>query len=281
MARQGATTLTTLDDQRIAYLFPNASHASRIMVVGLGSGGFPVVQHLAMSGWRNFTLVDPDTLDSVNLVKHPGRASETGILKVEIARDWLLDRNPQSNVRVCPVDILRLERESTASLLAGTDLIISATDSNAVRHYVNDLALEFAKPMTLGMVHRGGIGGTVLAVRPGQTGCYACLEAVAERLDGIPSDDELEQTSDESDMIYGRGVTGYAAAGLSADIAVIAAIQAQLSVGELLRMEGAENSLIRSADANWVSIRLRSQGAWNWGTTLFNLPQIDNCVSCG
>lgn len=251
------------------------------MVIGLGSGGCPVFQHLAMSGWRDFILMDPDTLDAVNLVKHPGRRGEIGRSKVEIARDWLLDRNPQANAQICPVDIMQLDRDHLARMFSQTELIISATDSNAVRHYINDLALEFEKPMTVGMVHRGGIGGTVLAVRPGQTGCYACFEMVSERLDGIPSDDELQQTPDEAEMVYGRGVSGYAAAGLSADIAVIAAVQAQLSVGELLRIEGAESGLLRSAEANWVSIRLRSQGAWAWGTTMFQLPQIDDCVSCG
>ena len=56
----------------------------KITIAGLGSGGAPVCDHLLMNGICDCDLYDPDTLDDVNLVKHPRLRKDLGRLKVDI-----------------------------------------------------------------------------------------------------------------------------------------------------------------------------------------------------
>lgn len=271
----------TLDDERIRHLTGDGERTSRVLVIGLGSGGFPVLQHIAMSGWRRFALVDPDTLDEKNLVKHPALRADIGRSKVDIAADWLADRVPGCEVETYRQAVEDIDAPRLRQLAEDADYVVSATDSNAVRHFVNDLCITTGSPMSLGLVHRGGTGGTVLAYRPGSTGCYACLESVAEGLDGLPSDTDLPITDLEQEMVYGRGVKGYAAAGLSADIGLVAALHAQLTVAELLALETKGSSNLPQLEASWLAVRIRFPDAWNWQVDEIRLPLIDGCVSCG
>src|SRR5690349_8686321 len=122
MAWKSAEALE-LDRERIHHLTGTGAQDSHIAIVGLGSGGFPVMQHLAMSGWRRFTLVDPDRLESVNLVKHPGLRKDQGRLKVDIAAEWLVDRNPRCEVAVDPRDIRELGQHDMNKLAEESDLV--------------------------------------------------------------------------------------------------------------------------------------------------------------
>lgn len=280
MAGEAAEALG-LDSRRIRHLTGGARQQSRLTIIGLGSGGFPVMQHLAMSGWRHFTLIDPDRLDGVNLVKHPARRADVGQLKVDIAAEWLADRNPRCKVTALASDVLELDGGELDKLVAESDLVVSATDSNSVRHVVNEACVRMRTPMTLGLVHRGGTGGTVMSYRPGASGCYACLESVAESLDGLPTDLDFPRISEEDEENYGRGNREYAVAGLCADIAMIAAIHAQVTIAELLAMEDASGGSLPPLSMSWVALQLRSAGCWEWRSTVIDLPRIDNCVTCG
>ena len=91
---------------RIDHLIqPSALDGKHLVVVGLGSGGYPVVQHLAMCGLKNWTLVDKDTLDEENLEKHPAMREDIGKPKTKIAKDWILDRNPSAQVNCLDIDV--------------------------------------------------------------------------------------------------------------------------------------------------------------------------------
>jgi molybdopterin/thiamine biosynthesis adenylyltransferase len=234
-----------------------------------------------MSGWSEIILVDPDVMDEANLVKHPASRIDLGRPKVNIAKSWLLDRNPASQVEGLQEDVMLMDEAKRTEIFESADIVVSATDSNSVRHFVNDLCLEARTPMTVGSVHRGGIGGTVLLVRPGQTGCYACMEMAADGLDGLPNEGDLPPTEDELEMVYGRGMSGYAAAGLSADIGLVASVHAQVTVAELLRIEGAASSQLAAITENWIPITIRCGAEWSWSVGRVALPPLEGCVSCG
>jgi molybdopterin/thiamine biosynthesis adenylyltransferase len=270
-----------LDRQRIRHLTGDSPQRSRVTIIGLGSGGFPVMQHLAMSGWRRFTLIDHDVLEDVNLVKHPARRSDLGRLKVDIATEWLADRNPASEVTALPADFLKLPADDLDKIMAESDLVVSATDSDETRNVINELCVQTRTPMTMGLVHRGGTGGTIMAYRPGRSGCYTCLQDVADSLDGLPSDHDFPVTSEESEQIYGRGVTSYGVAGLSADIALVAAILAQVTIRELLSIEEAAGTVLPPMEMTWIAVQVRSADGWEWRPAMIDLPRIDSCPTCG
>lgn len=236
------------------------------------------MQHLAMSGWQRFTLIDPDDLDTVNLVKHPGHRKDLGRRKINIAMDWLADRNPSAKVDAIDADIFQLPEADLLKLMQESEMIVVATDNNSTRHYLNDLCIQAKRPMTVGLVHRGGRGGTVFAFRPGTTGCYACLELVAEGHGVIPVDPQPPLNETEKEMIYGRSQLKYGLAGLSCDISIVAGLHASITVGELLSIESRTTSELSIAPANWLSINLRSSDdTVGLASALLEVPPIDDC----
>jgi molybdopterin/thiamine biosynthesis adenylyltransferase len=221
-----------LDFGRIEHLLsPAALQDKKVVQIGLGSGGAPVCDHLTMNGVRNWTLYDPETLEPVNLVKHPRGRSDLDKPKVEIQRDWILDRNPNATVVPRCEDVF--ESTTFRDDVSQSDLILCCPDKREVRSFINSIAVEFRKPCVTGSVFRQGIGGEVYAYIPGHTGCFACMERVASEQEWNIND-TIQPTAREEEMIYGRSVRDFQASGLSMDIQMIALIQARLSLDLLL-----------------------------------------------
>ena len=86
-------------NSRISHLLsPDSLEGKTHMIVGLGSLGFPAMQHLAMSGVHRWVLVDFDTYEEDNLVKHDSNASgskEDFNMKVSVdfISNWVLLHN--------------------------------------------------------------------------------------------------------------------------------------------------------------------------------------------
>ena len=72
---------------------------SRVLVVGAGGLGSPVLQYLAGAGVGHLGIVEPDTLDASNLHRQPlYTLADTGKSKVALARAALLAINPSITV---------------------------------------------------------------------------------------------------------------------------------------------------------------------------------------
>src|SRR5882757_6046138 len=68
---------------------------ARVLIVGAGGLGSPVLQYLAGAGVGRLGLVDADTLDASNLHRQPIYAlANTGECKVQLARAAILAINP-------------------------------------------------------------------------------------------------------------------------------------------------------------------------------------------
>ena len=221
--------LEQLDFSRVEHLLtPSEISDKKVTVVGLGSGGAPCVDHLAMNGVRNFDLYDPDTLDEVNLVKHPRRRRELGRPKVLIQKEWILDRNPQAKVSAFQEDVIK--SQSFKKSVSESDLVLVCPDKKSVREYVNDQCIKKGTSFVVASVFRTGIGGQILGCNPGNTGCLRCLELVAMKNNMLLTDEQLGLTKDEEHKIYGLGDKEYRASGLSMDIQMIALIQARMAL---------------------------------------------------
>jgi molybdopterin/thiamine biosynthesis adenylyltransferase len=227
----GAVALN-LDFDRIRYLISPESLADKVALqVGLGSGGAPVCDHLTMNGVRRWILYDPEPLEAVNLIKHPRRRADIGKLKVQIQKDWIIDRNPEAEVTSRPEDVFQSEK--LRGDISISDLILSCTDKRDVRLFLNSLAIEFNKPCVTASVYRQGFGGEVYAYIPGTSGCFECMERFADSA-GINVDSTAELTGEEQDRIYGLSLKEFRASGLSIDIQTISALQARAALDILL-----------------------------------------------
>ena len=260
---------------RIRYILtPEELENKTVVVVGLGSGGAPVAQHLAMNGVKNWALFDPDALDETNLVKHPGMRIDLYRPKVHIMADWLRDRNPESNIREYPENILDstdFEREVKHS-----DLVISATDSLSVRQFINRVTVRHAIPCVTASVFRTGFGGEIYVSLPGKTGCFQCLNLVSVKLGWAQLDNQVDLTDDEQTRIYGLGEKEYRASGLSMDISIISAIMAKKALHVLLK--DANSRFFPEEKHNYTIFYLRDVQAHSGLSSLkYFIPQQKDC----
>lgn len=269
-----------LDTSRIGYLLAEAElKKTKIVVAGLGSGGSVVLERLAMCGVGRWSLYDPDTLEAVNLVKHPARRSDVGRAKTAIAVDWLLDRNPACTVHRVGGDVLA--DQGFGEDIADADMVICAVDTPAARSFVNEACVSRRVPCVFGSVFRTGMGGEVYAYLPGETGCHDCKGRFSLE-QGRDIDDRIALTEEETRRVYGLGETEFTASGLAADISVVASYHAHYVISLL---GGRSSRYLTTPSFNWLTLSLRRvEGVFDamYDTSRALLrPRSDCHLSCG
>jgi sulfur-carrier protein adenylyltransferase/sulfurtransferase len=144
---------------------------SSVLVIGTGGLGSPVAMYVAAAGVGRIGLVDYDVVDFSNLQRQVIHGtSKIGQLKVESAKERILDINPSVQVDVYNVPFTSANALSIAERY---DLVIDGTDNFPTRYLVNDVCVKLGIPNVYGSIFR--FDGQV-SVFDGQQGpCYRCL----------------------------------------------------------------------------------------------------------
>jgi adenylyltransferase/sulfurtransferase len=155
--------------------------ASRVLVVGCGGLGVPVISYLAGAGIGRLGLVDGDRLEPSNLHRQTMYAlADVGKPKAELAAARVQALNPDVDVRTHAV---RLDSRTAAELIGQYDLIIDCTDNFATKFLLNDACVQLGKPVIFSSVYQ--YEGQLQVVRPDRGGaCLRCVWPEATR-DGI------------------------------------------------------------------------------------------------
>ena len=162
--------------------------ASRVLVVGAGGLGSPVLYYLAAAGVGRLGIVDSDRVDLSNLQRQIIHfTSDLGRRKVESARDKLSALNPRVGIDTYDMEITD---EDSAKLVAEYDLVVMAVDNFSTRQTLNKVCFTCGKPLIEGAV--GGFSGHVTTFLPPTGPCYQCL---------FPKEDGEEQ---QKQPIHGR-----------------------------------------------------------------------------
>lgn len=120
--------------------------AARVLVVGAGGLGAPVVSYLAGSGIARLTIVDPDTVDPSNLARQTlFTTADVGRSKAEVAAEHARAVDPEATVDA------RVERFA-AAMVAGHDVVVDAADSVVVTRAVSDACAAAGIPFVWGTV---------------------------------------------------------------------------------------------------------------------------------
>ena len=149
--------------------------AAKVLVVGAGGLGAPVLQYLAAAGIGTLGLVDDDTVDLSNLQRQIVHTTDRiGQSKVDSAAASLAAINPEVAVdRIAE----RLTAANAERLIAAHDIVVDGSDNFATRYLLNDACFFARKPLVSGALLR--FEGQVATFRPWQGGdgnpCYRCL----------------------------------------------------------------------------------------------------------
>ncbi len=141
---------------------------SRVLVVGAGGLGAPVLQYLVAAGVGQVTVMDPDHVDRSNLQRQVLFSdAQVGRSKAAAAAEVLRAQNPQ--VQVIPL----ADRFESGRSVAGFDLVIDCTDNFAARYAINDACLSARVPWIFASVHR--FQGQCALFDGDGGACYRCL----------------------------------------------------------------------------------------------------------
>ncbi|KQN34250.1 molybdopterin biosynthesis protein MoeB [Sphingomonas sp. Leaf407] len=150
-----------------------ALKAARVVVIGAGGIGSPVLQYLAAGGVGTLVVIDDDSVDASNLQRQTLFGNvDIGRPKVAAAADAVARINPF--VRVEPV-AARIDGANAAELLAGADVVVDGCDNFITRLAVADAALTARVPLVSAAV--GRFEGQLGVFRGWEAGrpCYRCF----------------------------------------------------------------------------------------------------------
>ena len=124
---------------------------ARVLVVGAGGLGCPVLLYLAAAGVGTLGIVDGDTVSESNLHRQVlyGTA-DVGLPKAGVATRRL---GENSFVRAIPY-AHRLDRTNALDTIRQYDLVVDCTDNFAARYLVNDACVLLGKPFVYAAIHR-------------------------------------------------------------------------------------------------------------------------------
>lgn len=144
---------------------------ARVLVVGAGGLGCPVLQYLAAAGIGALGIIDDDTVDLSNLQRQIlFTSAQQGQKKVAAAKERLLALNPDIKVDVFPE---RLCAANAPPLFEGFDVIVDGTDNFAAKFLINDAAVKLGKPVVYGSIL--GFEGQASVFWAKRGPCYRCL----------------------------------------------------------------------------------------------------------
>lgn len=115
----------------------------RVLVVGAGGLGCPLLQYLAAAGVGKIGIVDYDRVDISNLQRQILYGTQdVGRLKAEAAKEKLLALNPHLDIQTYTV---ALNSTNALALFADYDIIADGTDNFPTRYLVNDACVLSGK----------------------------------------------------------------------------------------------------------------------------------------
>lgn len=156
---------------------------SRVLVVGAGGLGAPVLQYLAAAGVGAITVVDEDEVQLSNLQRQVIHGTtDLGQPKVDSARRSLAEINP--DVQVTAVRE-RLDAANVVQLCADHDLVVDATDNFSTRFLLNDACVLLGLPLVWAAINQ--FDGQLTVWSPGEGPCLRCLFPVAPDPSAVPS----------------------------------------------------------------------------------------------
>ena len=136
--------------------------AARVLCVGAGGLGSPLVMYLAAAGIGTIGIVDDDRVSLSNLQRQIAHDTpHVGVSKVESARDMIGRLNPHVTVEMHEA---RLGAANALDLISRYDLVADGSDNFATRYLVSDACYLARRPLVFAAV--GPFDGYLTTFKP-------------------------------------------------------------------------------------------------------------------
>src|SRR5580698_3858762 len=157
--------------------------SARVLIVGLGGLGSPVMQYLAGAGVGFLGLIDADVLDASNLHRQPIYAlADIGRQKADLARAAIAAINPAVQVETHATSF---HTDNALELIRRHDIVVDCSDNFRTKYLINDAAVLAQKPAVFASVYQ--YEGQLQVYKPEpQHACLRCLwpDAIADGVVG-------------------------------------------------------------------------------------------------
>src|SRR5690606_22117565 len=135
---------------------------ARVLVVGAGGLGAPILLYLSAAGVGTLGIVDDDIVSLSNLQRQVIHSMQTlDMSKVESAAATIGRINPHVAVELHQ---MRLDTKNIGDIVSADDLVVYGTDNFATRYAVADACAAAQRPMVTGSV--GRFDGSVTVLKP-------------------------------------------------------------------------------------------------------------------
>ena len=157
--------------------------AAKVLIVGAGGLGTPLIQYLAAAGVGTLGIIDFDDVEETNLqrqVIHGTR--DIGRPKVASAKDSVKQINPLVKVETYN---MRLTSENAEDIISQYDVVADASDNYPTRYLVNDTCVLLGKPDVFGAMYQ--FEGQVAVYYAQHGPCYRCMYPAPPPAGLVPS----------------------------------------------------------------------------------------------
>ncbi len=146
---------------------------AKVLVVGCGGLGSPVIYYLAAAGIGNLGLIDDDVVELSNLQRQIlHNEGDLGVKKVDSAKGKISALNEDVKIEIFDE---RATLESLTEIGENYDYVIDATDNFPTRFVINEYCVKAKKTLIFGAV-KGFLGqASVFKAFEGENPCYACF----------------------------------------------------------------------------------------------------------
>ncbi len=144
---------------------------AKVLALGAGGLGSPVLQYLAAAGVGTLGVIDFDVVDMSNLQRQVIHNADTvGELKVDSAKRFIEKLNPDIKVNAING---HLNSANAIDIIKDYDIVVDGSDNFPTRYLVNDACVFTNRPNVHGSIFR--FEGQVTVFAPGDGPCYRCL----------------------------------------------------------------------------------------------------------
>ena len=161
--------------------------SAKVLVIGAGGLGCPVLQYLTAAGVGTIGIIDFDVVELSNLQRQVlFGTSSLGINKAIAAKQRLEDLNNDISIVAYPE---KLTHKNAIDLFLQYDLIVDGTDNFETRYLVNDACIITNKPLVFGAIYKFEGQVSVFNYKNGPS--YRCLFPNPPEKGSVPNCSEI------------------------------------------------------------------------------------------